>query len=79
MSERPTLGRSRLAVVYFLACAALPSLSRAQAPAFVITPEDSTITFCVKASVDLHGSFDKWDATLAFTSTDVLGDRLRRD
>ncbi len=49
----------------------LPPLIRAQAPVFVITQEESTIKFYVKASVDLAGSFDKWDATLTFTSPDV--------
>jgi len=51
--------------------AMLPSLSRAQAPAFVINPADSSINFSVKASVALRGKFDKWDATLKFTSPDV--------
>ena len=41
------------------------------APAFVITPEGSKITFYVKASVALVGTFDKWDATLTFTSPEV--------
>jgi polyisoprenoid-binding protein YceI len=31
----------------------------------------SKITFYVKASVHLEGTFDKWDATLVFTSTDA--------
>jgi polyisoprenoid-binding protein YceI len=37
----------------------------------VITPEQSTIKFYVKSSVDIEGHFDKWDATLTFTSPDV--------
>jgi polyisoprenoid-binding protein YceI len=49
----------------------LPSVSRAQAPVFVVTPHVSTIKFFVKASVAIEGSFDKWDATLKFTSPDV--------
>ena len=31
---------------------------------------ESTIRFDVKASVDIAGKFDKWDATLKFGSTD---------
>ena len=58
----------RLVVLCLLASAVLPPLSRAQAPAFVITPEESTIKFYVKSSVDIEGHFDKWDATLTFTS-----------
>jgi polyisoprenoid-binding protein YceI len=55
-----------------LASASLPSLSLAQdVPVFVITPVESTITFNVAASVPIKGTFDKWDATLTFTSPDV--------
>ena len=61
----------RSAIFYLLLSAVLPSLSRAQAPVFVITPEQSSIKFYVKASVDLAGNFDKWDATLTFASPDV--------
>jgi polyisoprenoid-binding protein YceI len=48
-----------------------PSLSRAQVPVFKITTDDSSIKFSVKASVAVNGTFDKWDAALTFTSTDV--------
>ena len=63
----------RLAVFCLVASVVLPSLIRAQggAPVFVITPEDSKITFYVKASVSLVGAFDKWNAALTFTSPDV--------
>ena len=54
-----------------LGCVALASLSRAQVPVFVVTPEDSSIRFFVKSSVAIGGTFDKWDATLTFTSPDV--------
>lgn len=61
----------RLAVLCLLASIVLPSVSRAQTPIFEITQEDSAIKFSVKASVALEGEFDKWDATLTFTSPDV--------
>jgi polyisoprenoid-binding protein YceI len=61
----------RLTILCLLASVVLPPPSRAQAPVFVITPEESTIKFYVKSSVDIEGHFDKWDATLTFTSTDV--------
>jgi polyisoprenoid-binding protein YceI len=61
----------RLAVLFLIASAMLPSLTRAQAPVFKITPELSKIDFSVKASVALEGKFEKWDATLTFPSTDV--------
>jgi polyisoprenoid-binding protein YceI len=47
-------------------CAARP----VEAPIFEITPVHSWIKFDVKASVDIAGKFDKWDATLRFTSPD---------
>jgi polyisoprenoid-binding protein YceI len=61
----------RLTVLCLLASAALPSVSQAQAPVFAITPEESSVKFFVKASVALEGNFEKWDATLTFSSTDV--------
>jgi hypothetical protein len=47
----------RLAILWLFASAVLPLLSRAQAPVFVITPEESTIKFYVKSSVDIEGHF----------------------
>jgi polyisoprenoid-binding protein YceI len=48
------------------------SVTRAQeAPVFVITPEDSSIKFSVKASVALEGDFEKWTSTLKFTSPEL--------
>jgi polyisoprenoid-binding protein YceI len=49
----------------------LPPQAKAQVPVFEITPVQSTIKFYVKASVELAGNFDMWDATLVFTSPDV--------
>jgi polyisoprenoid-binding protein YceI len=61
----------RLAILCLAAAAALPPLSPAQAPVFKTTPSTSTIKFYVKASVALTGKFEKWDASLTFTSPDV--------
>ena len=61
-----------LALLSLLTAATLlPPLARTQVPVFKITPGQSTIKFYVKASVELQGNFDKWDATLTFKSTDV--------
>jgi polyisoprenoid-binding protein YceI len=61
-----------LAFLSVLAAAMLLApLSLAQVPVFTITPAQSTIKFNVKASVPLEGHFDKWDANLTFSSTDV--------
>ena len=69
MSKRRAHGSIRFAVFFFLASAMFPALSRAQAPVFKITPEDSSVKFSVKASVAIDGTFDKWDASLTFKST----------
>jgi polyisoprenoid-binding protein YceI len=73
----------RQAVFFLLASALLTPESPAQAPVFVITPEQSTITFYVKSSVNIEGHFDKWDATLTFTSpnisTGVLDIKIQAD
>ena len=61
----------RFAILCLLALAVLPRPSHAQVPVFETTPEDSTIKFYVKASVALVGNFDKWDASLKFSSPDV--------
>jgi polyisoprenoid-binding protein YceI len=62
----------RLIAVCVLASALIPSISRAQGvPVFAITPIQSSIKFNVQASVSIAGTFDKWDATLTFTSPDV--------
>jgi polyisoprenoid-binding protein YceI len=59
-------------VLYLLASVAVPSESRAQeAPVFAISRADSSIAFAVKASVAIQGTFDRWDASLTFTSPDV--------
>ena len=61
----------KVAFLCLLASALVPTVSRAQAPVFEITPVSSTITFDVKASVDISGKFDKWGATMKFTSPDI--------
>lgn len=74
MEDGMTMWRVRLAALCFLVSALFPSLARAQAaadvPVFKITPQDSTIKFFVKSSVALEGNFDKWDATLVYSSPD---------
>jgi polyisoprenoid-binding protein YceI len=60
----------RRTVLSLVVLALFPLLTRAQAPVFEITPVNSTIRFDVKASVDITGKFDKWDARLTFTSPD---------
>jgi polyisoprenoid-binding protein YceI len=63
--------RGMLSIFCLLVCDVFPSLGRAQAPVFEITPVESSVRFDVDASVAIKGTFDKWDATLVFTSPDV--------
>jgi polyisoprenoid-binding protein YceI len=51
--------------------ALLAPLIQAQVPVFEFDKAKSTIGFNVKASVAIAGKFDKWDATMTFTSPDV--------
>jgi polyisoprenoid-binding protein YceI len=61
----------RLTFLLLLVSVVFPLAGRAQSPVFVVTKEDSSIKFSVKASVAIEGTFDKWDATLTYTSPDV--------
>ena len=47
------------------------ALAPTDVPVFKITPVKSTVKFAVKASVPIEGVFDKWDATLTYTSAQV--------
>ena len=57
--------------VCLLAFCALPSASRAQVPTYEVTPEESSIKFGVESSVSIRGTFEKWDASIKFSSRDV--------
>ena len=75
--QRIQLRRLRLALLCLPLCAALPIQARADVPVFAISRKESTIRFYVKASIELRGTFDKWDATLTFASQDVATGVLR--
>jgi polyisoprenoid-binding protein YceI len=59
-----------LATLWLMSSTLFTSANPVEAPVFEITPVNSWIKFDVKASVDIAGKFDKWDASLAFTSPD---------
>jgi polyisoprenoid-binding protein YceI len=77
----------RLTTFFLPACILFVSATPARAPdgvpVFKINPDESTIKFHVDASVAIDGTFDKWDATLTFTSTDpatgVLNIKIQAD
>jgi polyisoprenoid-binding protein YceI len=76
-SRRIKLRNVQLALLCLFTSASLPVQAQAQVPVFVISRQESTIKFYVKASIDLRGTFDKWDATLTFASPDVTTGVLR--
>ena len=69
-----SLLRRFLMVVWFAASVLFPPVVQAQAssdaPIFEVTPLHSSIKFHVKASVGIAGIFDKWVASLIFSSPD---------
>jgi polyisoprenoid-binding protein YceI len=58
-------------ILCLLAFCALPSANRAQIPVYEVTPVESAIKFDVGSSVPIKGTFDKWNASMKFSSTDV--------
>jgi len=62
-------------IFFLLASTLIASAIQAQSPSgvpvFKVTPVESKIKFNVEASVAIAETFDKWDATLTFTSPDV--------
>jgi polyisoprenoid-binding protein YceI len=61
----------RLPILCLAASALLCLPCRAQVPVFQVTPVQSSIRFNVQSSKPLTGNFDKWNATLTFTSRDA--------
>jgi len=60
-----------MVVLCLVAFCALASVNRAQVPVYEVAPVESTIKFGVESSVPIKGSFNKWSASLKFSSTDV--------
>src|SRR5579863_1327712 len=58
-------------VAAVMAVSATPAQSPAKVPVIKISQAKSKITFAVKATVPIEGTFDKWDATLTYTSNHV--------
>jgi len=75
--QRIKLRRTQLALVCFVIGAALPLKAQAEVPVFVISRQASAIKFYVRASIELRGTFDKWEATLTFSSRDATSGVLR--
>jgi polyisoprenoid-binding protein YceI len=67
LTLRITLGLLAVALFSFVTQAQ----SSTGVPVYKITRVESKIDFAVKASISLEGTFEKWRATLTFTSPDV--------
>jgi polyisoprenoid-binding protein YceI len=63
-----TLPMAVLCLVVFFA---FPSANHAQVPVYEVTPEESSIKFDVDSSVSIKGNFEKWNASIKFSSRDV--------
>jgi polyisoprenoid-binding protein YceI len=61
----------RFAVLCLVVSSVFPLAATAQVPVFEISKPDSSIKFSVSASVAIAGTFDKWDATMTFTSSEL--------
>ena len=71
MKIKQPKGIAKLTFVFLAVSTVFCSMSRAQAPVFEIAKGESAIKFNVKASVAIAGKFDKWDASLKFTSPEL--------
>jgi polyisoprenoid-binding protein YceI len=74
----------RVPVLCLLACLVFPFVTHAQqVPVFEVSKADSVVKFSVSASVEIEGTFDKWDASMTFTSpelsTAVLDIKIQAD
>jgi polyisoprenoid-binding protein YceI len=71
-TSKALYGRAAAALAFCaLALALSPAATRAQAPVFEIDKATSTMKFDVSASVSIAGTFDKWDASMTFTSPEL--------
>jgi len=72
--QDPSTVRTRklpMAVLCLTVFCTFPSANHAQVPVYEVTPVESTIKFGVDSSVPIKGTFDKWDASIKFSSVDV--------
>ncbi len=60
-----------MALLWLVVFCIFPSSSCAQVPTYEVAPEESTIKFGVDSSVSIRGIFEKWNASIKFTSRDV--------
>jgi polyisoprenoid-binding protein YceI len=64
---RYVLGSTACLMAFF----ASPRASYGQVPTYEVTPAESSIKFGVDSSVSIKGTFEKWNASIQFSSRDV--------
>jgi polyisoprenoid-binding protein YceI len=74
--SKPNLARVRtrhlpVAILWLVTFCAFPSANSAQVPVYEIARSESAIKFGVDSSVSIKGTFDKWSASIKFSSTDA--------
>ena len=67
----PRTQRLTTVILWLLVSLFFPSVNRAQVPVYEVTPVESSIKFGVDSSVPIKGTFDKWNASMKFSSADV--------
>ena len=68
--ESITSGLLAAAVCLLAFCSSPPAI-HAQVPTYEVTPDESSIKFGVESSVSIKGTFERWDASIKFSSRDV--------
>ena len=63
-------------IACLMAFLASPRANYAQVPTYEVTPEESSIKFGVESSVSIKGIFEKWNASIQFSSRDVTSAAL---
>jgi polyisoprenoid-binding protein YceI len=69
--ERVRTHKLPMAVLWLVVFCIFPSASCAQVPTYEVTPEESSIKFGVDSSVSIKGNFEKWNASIKFSSREV--------
>jgi polyisoprenoid-binding protein YceI len=68
---KTTIGKLSMAAMCVLGFYAFPVLVSAQVPVYEVTTVESAIKFGVDSSVSIKGTFEKWNASIKFSSREV--------
>ena len=68
---RTGIGYVLASTTCLMAILSSPRASNAQVPTYEFTPGESSIKFGVDSSVSIKGVFEKWDASIKFSSRDI--------